>query len=120
MRLRSQDPLHFLYPNLALMPLVGVLLNFNIKFLRLRHCGYCIEATNGCISNRDVSHQSLCIPLIVDVYFRVALELWLFILRNSPSYLIMLYVITYGKTPQYRLAHYYDTIYPEAVESPSY
>ena len=104
MCLRNQDPLHFLYPKLAFMPLVGVLLSFNM--LRLRHCGYCIEATNGCISNRGISHQSLCIPLIVNVYFSVALEPWLFILRNGPSHPIMLYVITYGKTSLYCLVYY--------------
>ena len=52
-----------------------------------------------------VSHQSLCIPLIVDVYLYVTLEPWLFMLRNGPSHPIMLYAITYGKTSQYCLVY---------------
>ena len=52
-----------------------------------------------------VSHQSLCIPLIVNVYFNVALEPWLFMSRNGPFHPIMPYAITYGKTSQYCLAY---------------
>ena len=43
---------------------------------------------------RDVSHQSLCIPLIVNVYFSVALEPGLFVVRNGPFHPITLYAIT--------------------------
>jgi hypothetical protein len=58
--------------------------------------------------------KAFVIPLIVNVYFSVTLEPWLFILRNGPCHPITLYAITYGKTSQYCLA-YYTTIHPEAV-----